>query len=327
MHRDIDTSQFHYVDKVPNLASWQLRPIMLSHGWINLPPFVRLPNGFLYSLLFENRKPVSLLIKTGRDGVLCFSDTWLSSGEKRNVMKCVERILSLDFPLHKFRAMCRRRNEGKLLHLSRRGWGRMLRSATPWEDAVKTLCTTNASWANTVRMCSGIVDGAGDTTPCGLRAFPSPRKLGRILSRSQDGAMSLGYRKEYLLALTREATFDGSAPLLTDVSTGSDELERRISLWKGFGPYATHHLMVLLGDHSYLPIDREVGKYIGVHLPGKRFKHKPITMYEDWGEFRFTAYKLLRVAARSNWIGDRLYQAKPNGPTIPRKRAIRPRTV
>ena len=59
-----------------------------------------------------------------------------------------------------------------------------------------------------------------------------------------------------------------------------------------------------MGFHEYLPIDREVGNHLGIRKPGDKGSDLDSDHFEDWGKFRFTAYKLTRVAKRVNWIGD-----------------------
>jgi len=62
--------------------------------------------------------------------------------------------------------------------------------------------------------------------------------------------------------------------------------------------YATRHLLVLMGYHQYLPIDREVGNHLGIRKPGDRDSNLDSTHFDEWVRFRFTAYKLTRVARR-----------------------------
>ena len=90
----------------------------------------------------------------------------------------------------------------------------------------------------------------------------------------------------------------------TGKKTDADTAEREISSWHGFGKYATRHLLVLMGFHQYLPIDREVGNHLGIRKPGDRDSNLDSEHFDDWGKFRFTAYKLTRVARHMNWIGD-----------------------
>jgi len=297
-----DFQKFRFVAQISGLASWQLNPIMLSHGWINLPPFRRFSNGFIYSFFLEENFPVSVLVKREKKGVSCFIDTQISITQQKLMTEFIDRILSLDFPIQNFRLLCKERGEKDFLFLSRRGWGRMLRSATPWEDAVKTLCTTNASWSHTVKMCSELVELGGAVTQSGLRTFPAPKNILETI-QPEKGAISLGYRLESLRQLADRSISRDSWMCRLVLDLPEEELKERISSWRGFGPYATQHLMVLLGFHSYLPVDREVGKYIGVHSPGKRFKPGSLPHFDSWGEYRFTAYKLTRVLTKMNWIG------------------------
>ncbi len=62
--------------------------------------------------------------------------------------------------------------------------------------------------------------------------------------------------------------------------------------------------LVLMGFHDHLPVDREVGLHLGIRTSGDKDKGLDADHFADWGKFRFTAYKLSRVAKRLNWIGD-----------------------
>ena len=216
-----------------------------------------------------------------------------------------EHMLSLDFPTDEFAEKCKRKKATTLLRLARKGWGRMLRSPTYWEDAVKTLCTTNASWGYTQKMCRRLCDELGEETPSGLRTFPPPAKVLDAGEPFLKKTVGMGYRSKSLVLLARRAV-SGDGPWLLDSSARPDAAtaEQEIASWHGFGPYATKHLLVLMGFHEYLPIDREVGNHLGIRKPGDKGSGLDSDHFEDWGKFRFTAYKLTRVAKRVNWIGD-----------------------
>ena len=60
------------------------------------------------------------------------------------------------------------------------GRGALLRSPTLWEDVVKTICTTNVSWGNTVSMVRRLVEQLG--APYTQRhaaslLFPTPQQV------------------------------------------------------------------------------------------------------------------------------------------------------
>ena len=94
------------------------------------------------------------------------------------VRAAVRTCLALDEDLEPFRARARadrgeRRGRARCSGALDRGLGRLLRSPTVFEDAVKTLCTTNCSWALTRAMITRLVEELGEEGPAG-RAFPSP---------------------------------------------------------------------------------------------------------------------------------------------------------
>lgn len=294
----------HEVAGLAEIPPAQLKPILLSHGWINLPPFERINSGFAYSIALDPTKAITLTVSASRGQIKCSSDAFLNRSQKVRLHAILRRILSLDFPIATFIEACRSKKDATLLSLARRGWGRMLRSATPWEDAVKTLCTTNASWPHTIQMCRAIVKKAGSPTASSKQAFPSPSQLLATASVAEPSALKLGYRLPYVLSLAERAM--GVDDWLQDpgASLPKVELEERISHWRGFGPYAKSHFLVLMGFHSSLPIDREVAMHLGIRKQGKKLRICGNLPYAEWGEFQFTAYKLTRVARRLNWIGD-----------------------
>ena len=181
----------------------------------------------------------------------------------------------------------------------------MLRSPTFWEDAVKTLCTTNASWGYTVKMCKNLCDKLGEVTPSGLKTFPLPESILKVDQRFLKEKIGMGYRGKSLLMLAKRAVSE-KVPWLMDFTLIPEAIiaEKEIRSWHGFGSYATKHLLVLMGFHEYLPIDREVGLHLGIRKRGDKGSDLDSDHFEDWGKFRFTAYKLSRVAKRVNWIGD-----------------------
>lgn len=233
------------------------------------------------------------------------TDRQLPPRQQDELHKILHHMLSLDFPLNEFQAMCKQKKATTLLRLAKQGWGRMFRSPTYREDAVKTLCTTNASWGYTEKMCRNLCDQLGAPAPSGLRTFPAPEKVIQCGEGRLKEKVGMGYRSKSLMMLAKKA-ISGDVPWLHDFSKIPDAAtaEKEISSWHGFGPYATKHLLVLMGFHQYLPIDREVGTHLGIRKPGDRDSNLESDHFEDWGKFRFTAYKLTRVARRVNWIGD-----------------------
>ncbi len=137
-----------------------------------------------------------------------------------------------------------------------RGAGRLLRSPTVFEDAVKTLCTTNCSWALTRVMTANLVERLGEVGPAGPRAFPTPQAMAAQPERFYREAIRAGYRAGALRELARRVA---SGELDVEAWRGSprstEALAEEIAGLSGFGPYATEHLLRLLGRHDHLALD------------------------------------------------------------------------
>jgi N-glycosylase/DNA lyase len=137
-----------------------------------------------------------------------------------------------------------------------RGAGRLLRSPTVFEDAVKTLCTTNCSWSLTRTMVSRLVAELGDPAPGGTRCFPTPEAMAARPERFYRQAIHAGYRAPYLRRLAQQVAaghLDPEAWRGSPLST--DDLGKEIRSVAGFGPYASEHLLRLLGRHDHLALD------------------------------------------------------------------------
>jgi N-glycosylase/DNA lyase len=145
------------------------------------------------------------------------------------------------------------------------GAGRMLRSASVFEDVVKTICTTNCSWSATERMVGALVrhlgqpaPGAPEGSPYG-RAFPTPAAMAAADERFYRDVARTGYRGRYLRELAQsivagqldlEALERANPDDLPD-----DELHARLLALPGVGPYAAAHVMLMLGRYSRLILD------------------------------------------------------------------------
>src|SRR5689334_20304630 len=64
-------------------------------------------------------------------------------------------------------------NDPEFSWIGVQGAGRLLRSPTVYEDLVKMICTTNCSWALTLKMVNGIVDNLGRESNDARKSFPN----------------------------------------------------------------------------------------------------------------------------------------------------------
>ncbi len=241
-----------------------------SHGFYDLPPWRwDADRGVLARPLALTTGRVVDAEVAGADRGLAFRALARgrpSTAEAREARDLFRRCLALDEDLAPFRARAAaleaereagvRRDLPDLRWALRRGAGRLLRSPTVFEDAVKTLCTTNCSWALTRAMVSRLCERLGEPAPSGARTFPSPQAMAREPERFYRDEVRAGYRAPFLAALARDAAsgaLDLEALRTTDAPT--DEVLARLRAIRGFGPYAAEHLLRLLGRHDHLALD------------------------------------------------------------------------
>jgi N-glycosylase/DNA lyase len=162
----------------------------------------------------------------------------------------VRHMLRLDEDLSRFYALVA--DDAELAWVTQ-GAGRMLRSPTVFEDLVKTICTTNCTWAATVRMVTALVEHLGIDG----RTFPSPEVMAAASDDFYRDVARTGYRGAYLQEIARGVaggtldleSLDGRSDL------SDEEVEARLLALPGVGPYAAAHSMMLLGRYGRLILD------------------------------------------------------------------------
>lgn len=163
-------------------------------------------------------------------------------------------LLRLDADLSPFYAMVA---EDPDLAWVANGAGRMARSASPFEDLVKTICTTNCAWSATVRMTTALVEHLGEPAAGGGNAFPTPTAMADAPEEFYRDVVRAGYRAKSLrgaAALVAAGALDLDG-LERDRELADEEVERRLLAVPGVGPYAAAHMMMMLGRHSRLILD------------------------------------------------------------------------
>jgi 3-methyladenine DNA glycosylase/8-oxoguanine DNA glycosylase len=206
----------------------------------------------------------------------------------------VARMLSLNEDLKQFYQMCE--PDQLLGFVQRYRCGRLLRSPTAFEDLVKTVCTTNCDWKNTIKMCLSL---------CGISAgaFPTPHDLLKFSPIRLARKVPIGYRARTILEIAR-LTADEQLPLDEWATQGQYDLIRGAltAIW-GIGPYALNHMMVLLGDYSSIPVDCEVLRYLReVHFGGEDVApEEAVGPYEHYGSYKFLAFKFGRMARKFDY--------------------------
>ena len=233
-----------------------LKRTLGSHGVADL-----LPNRLdeeqwaLETTLAVRERARTLKVMQGRDGYARIEllDPRTPARERPVLLATVRHMLRLDEDLSRFYALVER--DGDLAWVTS-GAGRMLRSPTVFEDVVKTVCTTNCTWAATVRMVTALVEHLGVKGRHG-RAFPQASAMAEAGDDFYTDVARAGYRGPYLRAIAA-AVADGSLDLeeLDGRSDLSDEeVADRLLALPGVGPYAAAHVMMLLGRYRSLILD------------------------------------------------------------------------
>ncbi|MCM2332603.1 MAG: Fe-S cluster assembly protein HesB [Anaeromyxobacteraceae bacterium] len=300
-------------------AAFDLDLTVRSHGWYDLAPWqydasrrvlarpLRLASGrVVRGEVAEG--PGGLAVRILASG----RPTPAEAGEARAQLR---ECLALDDDLSGFRAAAEaaeaRRAAGAgpglpdLRWALARGAGRLLRSPTVWEDAVKTLCTTNCSWALTRAMVARLCEAAGEPGPGGERAFPTPEALAARPERFFREELRAGYRAPFLRTLAREVAgrrLDLEA-LRRDGRPGP-ELRSALLALDGFGPYAAEHLARLLGRHDHLALDSWTREKLRA-LRGMRRQPAERTVRRWYAPYGPWAGLAMWLEVTADWFGER----------------------
>jgi N-glycosylase/DNA lyase len=237
-----------------------LRRTFMSHGVADLPPgrVDEDANAYVTTLALPSAKPRTVRIVAGRPGRarVEVEGGELGARAARGLESAVRRILNLDEDLSEFYELVR---DDPALSWAATGAGRMLRTPTVFEAAVKTVCTTNCAWSATIRMVTALVEHLGEPVAGGgARAFPTPASMAAADEGFYRDVVRAGYRSAYLRSLAAGVA-EGTIELeeLGDPAADvpDDEVAARLLALPGIGPYGTAHMMMLLGRHSRLILD------------------------------------------------------------------------
>ena len=264
-----------------------------SHGVADLPPNVidDQARTFETTLALPRDRARTIRIRAGRPGRVLVEGEGIAASDAPAVKEAARHILRLDADLSGFYDAAR---DDPDLDWACIGAGRMLRSPTVFEDVVKTICTTNCAWSATVRMTTALVEHLGLEAPGGRHAFPTPAAMAEAGEDFYRDTVRAGYRGAYLHALAADvATGALDLEALNDPELPDDEVAERLLALPGCGPYATAHMMMLLGRYSRLILDSWTRpKY--ARLNGRKAADKTIerrfSRYRDYAGLAFWLY-------------------------------------
>ena len=219
---------------------FSLSQVINAHGWPQLQPFhLNRENGELRRI---ERLSFGAVVELGfhaADGgitvEIIIPPVTLADTDRPALAGAVGWMFGLDQDFSAFYALAR--HEPRLAQAEAMAKGRMLRSATLWEDTVKTILTTNTTWSGTIRMVEALVVQWGEPLPdnSGRRAFPTPERLARRMRIACARSASLAIACRMSSSWHRPSTgrLDLEALKTSDLPT--IELRKRLLAIKGVG--------------------------------------------------------------------------------------------
>jgi N-glycosylase/DNA lyase len=228
---------------------------------------------------------------------------------KERIVERVRHVLRLDEDLSPFYDAASGDPE---LSWVTSGAGRMIRSATVFEEIVKTVCTTNCAWGATIRMVNALVEHLGTrgpgAPPNGVegRSFPSPRAMSEVGEDFYRDVVRAGYRGRYFITLA-ESVASGELDVeafgrATADELPDDELEQALLALPGVGPYAAAHIMMMLGRYSRLILDSWT-RPTYARLQGRRTV-KDSTIVRRWRRYGDYAGLAFWMYLTKHWIDE-----------------------
>src|SRR5574342_521270 len=152
--------------------------VVTSHGWVQLAPFAwdEAASTLSYTDRLASGRVVEYRAK-GTPGGVQVDTARLDQNGQREAAEKIAWMFGLDMDFSAFHRAAR--GEPKLSRAKRLARGRVLRSATLFEDVIKTILTTNTLWGATKRMNLNLIRHFGAALGDGSekRAFPSPAEI------------------------------------------------------------------------------------------------------------------------------------------------------
>lgn len=270
--------------------NFHYRRTVYSHGWYSLAPFELDETDWRLIYVFgggDFKQPVAATIEEDAGKLkIEVANGRITQKQQVKLLRDVRHIFRLDEDLGEFYNLTKKEKE--FAWIAKTSAGRLLRSPTVFEDLVKTICTTNCSWAMTKKMVSNLVEKLGEISKDGKRTFPSPEKMAQMSPDFYRDEIRAGYRAPYFAELSEsvaagklnpEAWLDSDLPTL--------ELKKEMKKVKGVGDYAAENLLKLVGRYEGLALDSWVrAQFYKKHNGGEVCEDSEIRQFyekfNDW---------------------------------------------
>ena len=267
--------------KIPTPRNFSFRRTVASHGWYQLPPFSLKTEKWELSRVIDvgPKDPVTVILSERKNDVRVRTSRTLTKSESAKVLRDARHVLRLDDDLQNFYLATG--NDPEFSWIGKQGAGRLLRSPTVFEDLVKMICTTNCSWALTLKMVHGLVGNLGRESNDGRRSFPNAESLASMPVKFFVDEVRAGYRAPYLKELAdRVASGELEVESWLSSELPTRELLKEMKRVKGVGDYAAENLIKLLGRYDGLALDSWTrARFYELRNNGRKANDKKIARY------------------------------------------------
>ena len=271
--------------EIPTPKTFNFRRTIVSHGWYGLLPFALDSDKYELTRVInlDPKRPVTIVMSApkghSKDHVRITTSRRLPTSDVARVTRDARHILRLDDDLQPFYLAVEEDPEFSWIGVQ--GAGRMLRSPTVFEDLVKMICTTNCSWALTVKMVTGLVENLGRESDDGRKSFPHAEAMAAMPLKFFVDEVRAGYRAAYLKELAeRVASGELNVEQWLTSPLSTAELIKELKGVKGVGNYAAENLLKLLGRYDGLALDSWTrAKFFQVRNKGRKANDKKIERY------------------------------------------------
>ena len=265
--------------------------IIRSHGWSQLEPYFWDEEAqILKRIEHFGQQTVQLIMKQGTEKeIMCFASSKkpIRANLMKNLSLRLEYMFNCDADYTQFLKKARSLDP-EICQMAKKELNPFLRGSSLFEDVIKTLFTTNASWAYTKKMCQSLLGvctkhfGWVDAE----KTFPSVSQVLSIPMSVLEGEGRMGYRSKYLRNIAKKFNYCDEF-----VGWSKDAILQELSTVKGLGSYSINHVAMLLGKNDRIPIDSEVRRIM--RLLGRSDKKTCIEEYYAlWDPYQNLAFRL-----------------------------------
>jgi 3-methyladenine DNA glycosylase/8-oxoguanine DNA glycosylase len=263
--------------KITTPDNFNFERAIFDHGWYQLLPFEIDETNQKLSYVFGSETPISATLSVESNQIK------IESSDAQSVEKSVRHILRLDENFDDFYKILKK--EKRLSQFAENNSGRLLRSQTVFEDLVKSICTTNCSWAMTKIMTTNLVTKLGKLSDNEKRSFPTAEAMANQPLEFYKDEIRAGYRAAYFKELAENVA---AGKLNPELWSESDLPTKDLKKVLGVGDYAAENLLKLLGRYDGLALDSWLrSQFYKQHNNNVKCDDKQIEkFYDKFGKWR-----------------------------------------